>query len=265
MSVGLIDADIAAFRAAAAAQRENPFGGGHWADVGAAAASAVATVGAWGKLADCDEIIACFTGKMNFRKLILPSYKSNRSGAVKPVAYNACVSFVKKRYKTYTVDCLEADDLMGILATREKYLGRTVIVTLDKDLRTVPGLHMNPLKDKFPVEVSELEADRRWMTQTLTGDTSDGYKGLPGWGPAKAAKLLLSATSLAEMWNLVVSAYNSKGLSEADALIQARVARILRSEDFERDSGAVRLWSPTGTPTILDLKAKLTVENEDGE
>jgi DNA polymerase-1 len=62
------------------------------------------------------------------------------------------------------------------------------------------------------------------MYQTLVGDTSDGYPGCPGIGPVKAEKVL----GMPPNWQDVVGAYRAAKLTEADALVQARVARILR-------------------------------------
>jgi len=46
------------------------------------------------------------------------------------------------------------------------------------------------------------------------------------------------------MWSAVVDAYESKGLTEEDAVMQARMARILRAEDWDFGKKAPRLWCP---------------------
>jgi DNA polymerase-1 len=46
------------------------------------------------------------------------------------------------------------------------------------------------------------------------------------------------------MWERVVSAYEKAGLSEAEAITQARVARILRASDYDFVNKSVKLWSP---------------------
>ena len=45
-------------------------------------------------------------------------------------------------------------------------------------------------------------------------------------------------------WDTVVSTYQSKGLSEAVALENARLARILRDGEYDTDTGKVKLWTP---------------------
>ena len=91
------------------------------------------------------------------------------------------------------------------------------------------------------------------MMQTLMGDSTDGYKGCPNIGPAKARKLLdePGTFSLEGMWDIVVGTYErasikgeSLGLGEADALVQAQVARICRSNNYNFDTKEVLPWLP---------------------
>jgi DNA polymerase-1 len=42
----------------------------------------------------------------------------------------------------------------------------------------------------------------------------------------------------------VVAAYEKAGLTEEDAIVQARVARILRYEEFNQKKEEVLLWNP---------------------
>ena len=47
-----------------------------------------------------------------------------------------------------------------------------------------------------------------------------------------------------EAWQVVVETYASKGLTEEEALQQARVARILRHTDYDVEKEEVVLWKP---------------------
>ena len=71
----------------------------------------------------------------------------------------------------------------------------------------------------------------------------DGFKGLPGVGPVAATKILMGLKRV-QLWPAVVAAYEEKGLTEEDALVQARVSRILRTTDFNFKSKSVKLWTP---------------------
>ena len=92
--------------------------------------------------------------------------------------------------------------------------------------------------------VSETEADWWHMYQTLCGDTTDGYAGLPGCGPKKAEKVIGTVDEPAPDWAAVAAAFTAKSLSEEDALVQARVARICRASDYDFKNKEVILWTP---------------------
>ena len=80
------------------------------------------------------------------------------------------------------------------------------------------------------------------MLQTLTGDPADNYKGLQGVGKVNAEKIINKDMTYQEMWQAVLSAYREKGFTEKDALIQARVARILRHYDYDYKRKSVIYW-----------------------
>lgn len=258
MTYALLDGDIICYRAAIVQQSTFKWDSNTtttMVDDGAATKAAdyaLETVKAWTKLAGCKRAVLAFTGSGNFRKLILPTYKSNRTSG-KPLVYQETVMAVADRYRTARVDGLEGDDILGIMATGT-YQGNSVVVSIDKDLKTIPGRYFNPMKASEGImEVDEAAADLWWMFQTLIGDTSDGYKGLPGTGRVKAEKILGRAgRPLQAYWRGVYEAFRAKGLTMADALQQARVARILRSEDWNKIDRTIRLWHPT-TPEWVAL------------
>lgn len=57
-----------------------------------------------------------------------------------------------------------------------------------------------------------------------------------------ATKLLLDKSGYT--FEQVVKIFESKGLTEEDALRQARVARILRASDYNKKKKEVILWNP---------------------
>jgi DNA polymerase-1 len=100
--------------------------------------------------------------------------------------------------------------------------------------------------------ITETQADYWHLYQTLIGDATDGYKGCPGIGPKKAERLLDDTDWTSEcgqtwsqaMWVKVVEAFVSAGLTEADALRRARLARILRWSDWDSENKQPKLWTP---------------------
>ena len=185
-------------------------------------------------------VAAALSGGGNFRKDLSPTYKRHRGR--KPLAYTAIRERFEKAWRCNSVEGLEGDDLLGIWQTSGK-LGDTIIWSIDKDMRGIPGKHWDTKSGKV-VEVGLEAANYFWMTQVLTGDTADGYPGLPGCGAKTAEKLLGPiGKSLSELWTRVVDAYTAKGLGEEDALLQAQLARILRAEDWDSEHKEVKLWT----------------------
>ena len=184
---------------------------------------------------DARRCIFAFSGTNNFRKEVLPTYKYNRKATRKPLCYKRFVEFISEEFESHTIDTLEADDVLGIFATNGKHKD-TIIVSDDKDLLSIPGrtYRLGELHD-----VTLEEADKYHLMQTLSGDVADGYKGCPGIGTKRAEAILKNCE-----WSEVADAYKAAGLTEDDALQQARVAKILRAEGWDQKKGEVKLWTP---------------------
>lgn len=201
---------------------------------------------------DTDEVKLCFSGAQPyFRHVLSPGYKAGRSR--KPLCYASLRELCDEEYRVVAFPHIEADDVMGILSTQPTG-PRRIIISQDKDMLGVPGWLSRDGRELQCVK--EYEADHFHMMQTLMGDKTDGYAGLPGCGPVKAEKLLqeainanahLCGTVTACLWPPVVKAFEKAGLTEADALLQARLARILRWSDWDREKKEPILWSP-GSP-----------------
>ena len=199
-----------------------------------------------------DEAILVFSGEANFRKEVWPQYKAGRA-SLKPPAYWAVIDSLRDegKYRVVSEACLEGDDYIGILATRPSGT-RRVIVSEDKDMQTLPNAEIWR-QDKL-VETTEESADHFWRLQTLMGDTTDGYFGCPGMGPVSAAKVLEKA---GDPWENILEAHR-KGCAkkpealtkaavetpEGLALLNARLARILRHTDWDGKHRRPILWSP---------------------
>lgn len=201
----------------------------------------------WLRRACCTNFLICFSDdrENNFRRDHYPLYKAHRTG--EPPAMLGKAKQVLADYgRVVKIPRLEADDVMGILATNGK-IENPVIITVDKDMRQIPGWHFNPDKEDFPVYVSEVEADYVFYTQWLTGDSTDGFKGIKGCGPSKAKRLLnadYAGLSHEENWcRLAMDAYSEAGMTQDEALAQARCARILRASDFDADERVAIPWT----------------------
>lgn len=188
-------------------------------------------------------LLLCFTdSEGNFRKEVYPEYKSNRAQKEKPALFYQLKEYLMENYECIVFPHLEADDIMGILATQNQ--DKLIICTIDKDLKQIPGPHYywNRMDDGV-FYVDEADADWYFYYQILVGDSTDGYGGCPGIGE-KRAKRLLAAYGPDDWWKQIVKAYAKKGLTEEHALVQARCARILRCTDWNYKLKRPKLWTP---------------------
>jgi DNA polymerase-1 len=243
----LIDGDILLYGESASVEVEMDWGDDWWTLHGDAR-EAKERVDIWiadiAALLDATDVVLTLTGDQNWRKDVLPTYKANRKGKRKPVVYKELKQYAIDTYKTVMYDNLEADDVMGILQTDPDNDHETVIVSEDKDMMTIPGMLYRPIRpEEGVVEISPKEADYNHFRQALMGDSTDGYAGCPGIGPKTAEKVLKQADP-ADCWGLIVGAYEKAGLTEEDALTQARVARILRHGEYCTKKEEVHLWNP---------------------
>ena len=195
-----------------------------------------------GEFGGFSEPILFFSDIYNFRKQILASYKGHRNRK-KPCGYRRVINKLKEEFEVIIMDTLEADDALGIYAT--KFPGN-VIVSPDKDMRQIPGSLYN-LDEKFTV--TKQEGSKWHLVQTLAGDQTDGYAGAPGIG-VKRAEILFDKHGYT--WETVVKAFAEKGLGENIALQNARLARILTVDDYDFNTKQPILWSPSPSYRIDD-------------
>ena len=193
----------------------------------------------------CKDVVIALSSKTNFRKKISPLYKYGRKNNRKPLTFAPLREWVKKNYKTYEMPYLEGDDVLGILATSDIIKGDKVILTKDKDMKTVPSTIWFMQGDDY-THINEEEADYNHMMQTLTGDSTDGYSGCPSVGRITADKILKQHKgNKGAMWNEVLKRYKMNKLDKKYALLQARLARIIRASDYNFERRRPKLWQPT--------------------
>lgn len=250
----LLDGDVVAYKFASAGQTKIDWGDGtvsyDVADKQDVFSDCQRYILEIEEMLGADETVVCLSCPTpeKWRVKLWPQYTSRKTE--KPVLLQDVKDFMASRFPSYARPALEADDIMGILSTHPRIIhGKKIIVSIDKDMKTIPGWLFNPDKDDFAREISQTEANRWWMYQTLTGDSVDCYPGCPGIGPKKAERVLDGAEdrfnmNLASWWPAVVDTYISRGLTADDALLQARLARILRHTDYDFEKKEVKLWTP---------------------
>ncbi|WP_422048082.1 hypothetical protein [Shimia sp.] len=260
----IVDGDLLLYRAAAASEKETQFGDVWvlWSKFEDAKGILEEMVGQLEEQAQTDHVIFAMSDTHNWRKDILATYKGNRKDTRKPVVYKALEEYARQHWEILQFPSLEADDVMGMYASRDGY----AIWTMDKDLKQCVGTH---LVDDDYEEITDPDGSEFHLKQALMGDTTDGYGGCPGVGEGTALEFLRDPYKLVHVgrelksgknkgeirytwqkeptdnvWEGIVSLYAKQGLTEADALVQARVARILRDGEYDFEKEEVVLWTP---------------------
>ena len=242
----LIDADFIVYKSCAAAETEIDWGDdtilvtSNFSDAYNATKRELNKLE--NKFGSLSTLILFFSDSVNFRKKILESYKGHRNRK-KPCGYKRVINTLSKEYKVILKPTLEADDSMGIYST--KYPGN-MIVSPDKDMRQIPGKLYN-FDETFTVTSEE---GAKWhLIQTLAGDQTDGYGGVPGIGVKRAVSLF---EEKGYSWQTVLSAFADKDLPETEALVNARLARILTVDDYDFKKKRPKLWSPASDYRVND-------------
>ena len=152
--------------------------------------------------------------------------------------------YLKSEHNAITEPRLEADDLLGIYSTNPENKN-SIIVSLDKDLKTIPG-KLSPDGHNI-YKITKPQAIYNHAIQILTGDATDNYPGCKGVGSKTAAKLLQpveGSKSMDPYWDIILDTYTKAGYTEQDAITQARISYILQWKDYDFKSKKIRAWRP---------------------
>lgn len=196
-------------------------------------------------------ILALSARGAQWRKELWPPYKATRKP--RPEMWEVARKHIEEglidHWPVRCVPRLEGDDLLGIMATGE-FKGRSIIVSIDKDMQTLPCRLFLTHKEQLGVRtITEEDASFFHLCQTMAGDTTDEYKGIPRVGMQTAAERLTDPRLLQfcgnDRWKIVKSFFEAAGLTEEDALMNARLAHIMREGDYNFDTHKVKLWTPS--------------------
>ena len=247
MTTLLIDGDWICFSLACAFTKENPFVEGEVTFDGTLAKSVLdKKVRRAVEKVSADKVVFYFScnRKDNWRRTVVESYKMNRKGKLSPIGLMPLKLYCMDSYNCVEEPTLEADDLIGMDATGKYKKGGNVIYSVDKDFLTIPTTIFNPQKNTI-VKQSRVAAFKFFIYQVIIGDTSDGYKGIPGIGKVGATKFLTKhSKNLANIWEPLVELGATKKCTEEYMLQQARMAHILQEGDYDYATNEVNLWKP---------------------
>ena len=198
--LSLIDADIVAYRCAAASEndpleiavvRTNELMHRIIHDTGAT------------------EYEAYLSGTDSYRKALDPTYKANRTQE-RPRWLEHLREHLITHWKASVTQYIEADDALGIGASRCAYNDQAwVVASIDKDLKQLYGKHYNFVKNEWDF-VSPLDAIKLFYKQMLIGDRSDNVFGVAGVGVVKAGRAIDPLYEENDMFELVWNMYSDK-------------------------------------------------------
>lgn len=137
---------------------------------------------------------------------------------------------------------VEADDVIGTLATRAVTAGYTVLIsTGDKDLAQLVGPHITLVNTMTRVTLDRAAVVARYGVPperiadllALTGDKVDNVPGVPGVGPKTAARWLTTYGSLAELLAHAADIPGRAGMALAQAAPALALSRQLVTIDCQ--------------------------------
>tara|TARA_R110000737_G_scaffold37736_3_gene57591 strand:- start:2983 stop:3888 length:906 start_codon:yes stop_codon:yes gene_type:complete len=228
--------------------------------------------------AGCNAYIMFVTTKFNFRDQLVDDYKFNRNDVERPINLTYAKRWATTNLNTHYHKGLEADDLLGIHMT-----DNTVLWSLDKDLRQIPGKHLDDETQQV-IEVTEegVIEDRGKKVyfngtiglyfQMLTGDSTDhivgcgkrvpamyksgakkgqSYVKRQGVGPKAALNLLVAAGTLENALEVVIEEYKKIHGKDWQSQLetQANLLFMVRKQDGE----IIQRWTYDGREEYFDL------------
>lgn len=194
----------------------------------------------------------------NFRKELFKGYQAQRPQADESLSPQFGIIqdiLVKAKVPIYSVDGLEADDIIGTIAEKAKETGHLVyIITGDRDmLQLVNGKTkvLAPIKGISEMTLFDAEKVREKYginssefveLKALQGDASDNYPGVAGIGPKTASTLINEYKTIDNIYKNIekIKAKNEKLAqklinNEDNARLAHQLATILTDAPFEYD------------------------------
>lgn len=217
-------------------------------------------------------------GGVNFRELINPSYKANRSQM--PEDLRVVIPMVKEMFEI--IGCpvvqahdVEADDVLGTLAQRAGVKGfNSVIISADKDFRQLVTENVFVLDTMGGVIYDEAAVVQKmgvvpsqvvdWLA--LVGDSSDNIAGVSGVGEKTATKLLTQYGDIAGIINNVETVGGKIGLElkkavDSGQLLQSKLLATIKTDVEVSMKKKDVLWRGVDEDRMEHFCKKLQIHN----
>lgn len=201
-------------------------------------------------------------GKSNFRNEVatIKGYKANRDPSHKPVWYDEIREYLVDHWGARIMYGYEADDAVAMAQLQSGDIFDTVICTIDKDLRMVPGLHYNYQKKEDAI-VEREEGEDFFYMQLLMGDSTDNIGGCYRVGKVAATKVITNALKgfrggraerSQRLYDAVLGQYEASiakhGENTNYAEMGAEAALLENARLLWMQEYMGQLWTPPGQP-----------------
>lgn len=242
--------------------------------------------------AGCNKYIMFLTTKFNFRDDLVDDYKGNRVDVERPVNLAWAKLWTINNLNSHFHKGLEADDLLGIHMKED-----TVLWSLDKDLRQIPGEHLDDATQKIVTVTEEGKLEDRgkkiyfdgtvgFHYQLLIGDSTDHIVGCgkrveavyksgakkgetyikrQGIGPKAAVKIITEAVMnkgklplLAATLNAVIKEYQKIWGDDWQEELEKQAQLLFMIR--EQDGEKINMWTYDGRDAWFDLTKGVFLE-----
>lgn len=192
-------------------------------------------------------------------------YKGQRK-ADKPLHYHNIRAFMLSNYNCVVSNGLEADDMMAIYQADD-----TIICSIDKDLRQVPGKHYSwsigarpsmPVYEVDTFGTMELVGKPKKLkatglmsmyAQVLMGDVVDNIQGIEKCGPVMAYDILHECITELELFLATAKKYR-ESYDDWENKLREHIDLVYMIREIDKDGKPVRYKYPEGWELSLDQK-----------
>src|SRR5574337_14630 len=200
-----------------------------------------------------------------YYEAVTKEYKGQRKQP-KPYHYHNIRAYILSEYETVVSNGLEADDMLSIYQNDD-----TVICSLDKDLRQVPGKHYSwslGKRESSPIETItylgnmeltgkpqklKMSGMKAFFAQTLMGDPVDNIRGIEKFGPVAAYEALNKHDNELDLFVETAYQYKQRYLNW-EKLLREHIDLTYMIRRLDDEGKPVKYEYPEGWRLRLDQK-----------
>lgn len=191
-------------------------------------------------------------------------YKGNRKDVEKPLHYHNIRAYILSEFECVISNGLEADDMLAMHMTKNP---NTILCSIDKDLRQVPGWHYSwsigprpsiplyevdefgtmELVDKGKSKALKATGIRSLFAQALMGDLVDNIQGIPKCGPVMAYNILSPCLTELELFLATANKYREVYTLDWKEKLREHMDLVYMIRETDEEGNPVRYKYPEGS------------------